>query len=77
MVRVPLEELVLQIHMLRLGPAAAFLQKVLEPPPPKSVAAAVSQLQDVGALSPEESLTPLGMLYLATSHSIYILSFCN
>lgn len=60
MVRVPLEELVLQIHMLRLGPAASFLGKVIEPPPPKSVAAAVSQLQDVGALSPDEALTPLG-----------------
>lgn len=61
MVRVPLEELVLQIHMLRLGSAGSFLQQVLEPPPPKSVAAAVSQLQDVGALSQQETLTPLGM----------------
>lgn len=60
MVRVPLEELVLQIHLLRLGPAAQFLERVLEPPPAKSVAAAVSQLQAVGALSPEENLTPLG-----------------
>ena len=60
MVRVPLEELVLQIHLLRLGPAAGFLAKVLEPPPGKSVAGALAQLQAIGALTPAERLTPLG-----------------
>lgn len=30
MVRVPLEELVLQIHLLRLGKAGAFLARVLQ-----------------------------------------------
>ncbi|KAK9842413.1 hypothetical protein WJX84_005272 [Apatococcus fuscideae] len=60
MVRVPLEELVLQIHLLRLGKAYAFLQRVLEPPPAKSVEGALAQLQSVGALSKEEVLTPLG-----------------
>ena len=30
MVRVPLEELVLQIHLLRLGKAAPFLARVLQ-----------------------------------------------
>ena len=63
MVRVPLEELVLQIHLLRLGPAAAFLAKVLEPPPAKSVAGALAQLQAIGALTPAERLTPLGALH--------------
>ena len=60
MVRVPLEELVLQIHLLRLGPAAGFLARVLEPPPAKSVAGALAQLQAIGALTPAERLTPLG-----------------
>ena len=60
MVRVPLEELVLQIHLLRLGPAAGFLSKVLEPPPAKSVDGALKQLQAIGALTPAEQLTPLG-----------------
>jgi HrpA-like RNA helicase len=60
MARVPLEELVLQIHLLRLGPAAQFLGRVLEPPPPRSVAGAVAQLQSIGALTPAEQLTPLG-----------------
>ena len=60
MLRVPLEELVLQIHLLRLGRAGAFLATVLEPPPERSVAAAVEQLQAIGALTPAEKLTPLG-----------------
>ena len=60
MVRVPLEELVLQIHLLRLGPAAGFLSKVLEPPPAKSVDGALKQLQAIGALTADEQLTPLG-----------------
>lgn len=60
MARVPLEELVLQIHLLGLGQAAQFLGKVLEPPPPKSVTGAVAQLQAIGALTPAEQLTPLG-----------------
>lgn len=43
--RVPLEELVLQIHLMRLGRAADFLANVLEPPPPRAVAAAIQTLQ--------------------------------
>ena len=60
MVRVPLEELVLQIHALGLGPAAQFLDRVLEPPPARSVAGALAQLRAIGALTPDERLTPLG-----------------
>lgn len=36
------------------------VQKVLEPPPPRSVTGAVTQLQTIGALTPSEHLTPLG-----------------
>jgi len=61
MARVPLEELVLQIHLLGLGPAAEFLDKVIEPPPAKSITGAVSQLQAIGALTPKEAFTPLGI----------------
>ena len=50
MVRVPLEELVLQIHLLGLGPAAPFLSRVLEPPPARAVEAALESLRSVGAL---------------------------
>jgi HrpA-like RNA helicase len=68
MVRVPLEELVLQIHALRLGPAAQFLERVLEPPPPRSVAGALAQLAAIGALTPDERLTPLGAVLLRPPH---------
>ena len=64
MARVPLEELVLQIHLLGLGPAAEFLARVIEPPPAKSITGAVSQLQAIGALTPEEAFTPLGHLLI-------------
>lgn len=60
MVRVPLEELVLQIHLLGLGPAGQFLERVLEPPPKASVEGALAQLQALGALTPQQQLTPLG-----------------
>jgi HrpA-like RNA helicase len=60
MVRVPLEELVLQIHLLGLGPAGHFLEKVLEPPPKASVEGALIHLQALGALTPDQQLTPLG-----------------
>lgn len=48
--RVPLEELVLQIHLLELGSAAEFLPELLQPPPQKAVDAAVSSLQTIGVL---------------------------
>lgn len=67
MVRVPLEELVLQIHLLKLGPANDFLQQVLEPPPAKSIEGALAQLQSVGALTKDEQLTPLGTHVLLRS----------
>ena len=60
MVRVPLEELVLQIQVLRLGPAATFLASVPQPPPPAAVDAALRMLRSVGALTEDERLTPLG-----------------
>ncbi len=62
MARVPLEELVLQIHLLGLGSATGFLARVIEPPPAKSITGAVSQLQAIGALTAEETFTPLGEL---------------
>lgn len=62
MVRVPLEELALQIQVLRLGPAAAFLASVPQPPPPAAVDAALRTLRSVGALTEDERLTPLGAL---------------
>lgn len=59
--RVPLEELVLQIHHLKLSETAdQFLSKVLQPPAKKAVSSAIQSLRDIGALSKDESLTALG-----------------
>lgn len=67
MVRVPLEELVLQIQVLRLGPAAFFLASVPQPPPPAAVDAALRTLRAVGALTDDERLTPLGAPLVAAA----------
>ena len=75
MVRVPLEELVLQIYLLGLGPAGQFLEKVLEPPPKASVEGALAHLQALGALTPQHQLTPLGLLAPACLHASSV-SYC-
>ena len=65
MARVPLEELILQVHLLRVASSAAiFAARVLQPPPEKAVTGALRVLRDVGALTDDETLTPLGH-YLA------------
>lgn len=62
MARVPLDALVLDIHLLGLGPAGAFLARTLEPPPARALAGALRTLRQIGALAePEETLTPLGV----------------
>lgn len=59
--RVPLEEMILQIHHLNLSNTAdEFLAKVLQPPQKKSVIGAISNLVHVGALTKQEDLTALG-----------------
>lgn len=58
--RTPLQELCLQIKSLQLGSIASFLSKALEPPEVLAVQNAIDLLKTVGALTPEEVLTPLG-----------------
>ena len=60
MLRVPLESLVLQIHVLKLGDATEYLMKALSPPQQRAVRASINVLQAIGALSPEIRLTSLG-----------------
>ncbi|KAG0570050.1 hypothetical protein KC19_6G135700 [Ceratodon purpureus] len=63
--RTPLQELCLQIKSLQLGSIASFLSKALEPPEVLAVQNAIDLLKTIGALTPEEILTPLGC-HLAT-----------
>eukprot|EP01012_Entosiphon_sulcatum_P043438 TRINITY_DN5775_c0_g1_i1.p1 TRINITY_DN5775_c0_g1~~TRINITY_DN5775_c0_g1_i1.p1 ORF type:complete len:1495 (+),score=287.07 TRINITY_DN5775_c0_g1_i1:1633-6117(+) len=58
--RVPLDDICLQIKVLGLGSCAEFLGKAIEPPSPLAVAQALQGLKEVGALDDAEGLTPLG-----------------
>ncbi|XP_077396874.1 ATP-dependent DNA/RNA helicase DHX36 isoform X2 [Festucalex cinctus] len=58
--RTPLEELCLQIKILKLGRIAHFLQKALDPPTEKAVNLAIQNLKDLNALDQSENLTALG-----------------
>uniref|UniRef100_A0A1J3IMI5 Putative ATP-dependent RNA helicase YTHDC2 n=1 Tax=Noccaea caerulescens TaxID=107243 RepID=A0A1J3IMI5_NOCCA len=59
--RMPVEELCLQVKILDPNcNTNDFLQKLLDPPVDQSIANALSILQDIGALTPEEELTELG-----------------
>ena len=64
MLRVPLEQIVLQVKLLGVssGDPYSFLAGALQPPPKASIKIAVETLTQLGALSAEGSLalTPLG-----------------
>lgn len=59
--RTPLEELCLQIKILKLGSIARFLEKALDPPSEKAVSLAIKNLIDLNALDHAENLTALGI----------------
>lgn len=59
--RTPLEELCLQIKILKLGSIATFLQRALDPPSEKAVNLAIKNLTDLTALDHSENLTALGV----------------
>ncbi|XP_028320470.1 ATP-dependent DNA/RNA helicase DHX36 [Gouania willdenowi] len=59
--RTPLEELCLQIKILKLGSIGQFLEKALDPPTLKAVGLAIKNLTDLNALDHEENLTALGI----------------
>ncbi|XP_005996531.1 ATP-dependent DNA/RNA helicase DHX36 [Latimeria chalumnae] len=58
--RTPLEELCLQIKILKLGKIGSFLKKVMEPPAEKATELAITHLIELNALDKSEELTPLG-----------------
>lgn len=58
--RTPLEELCLQIKILKLGSIASFLHKSLDPPSDTAIGLAITHLIELNALDHNEELTPLG-----------------
>ncbi|KFP59037.1 Putative ATP-dependent RNA helicase DHX57, partial [Cathartes aura] len=61
--RVPLEQLCLRIKILEMFSAQSLhsvLSRLIEPPRTDSLRASKLRLQDLGALTPDEKLTPLG-----------------
>ncbi|XP_008298318.1 ATP-dependent DNA/RNA helicase DHX36 [Stegastes partitus] len=58
--RTPLEELCLQIKILKLGSIGRFLEKALDPPTEKAINLAIKNLTDLNALDRTENLTALG-----------------
>eukprot|EP00052_Salpingoeca_macrocollata_P022794 m.199119 g.199119 ORF g.199119 m.199119 type:complete len:428 (+) comp21894_c0_seq1:135-1418(+) len=65
MLRTPLEELCLQIKLLKLGAVAPFIAKALQPADERAINNALSLLRTLGALTDDEQLTALGF-HLAT-----------
>ncbi|NXQ56559.1 DHX36 helicase, partial [Anthoscopus minutus] len=59
--RTPLEELCLQIKILKLGGIAQFLSKLMDPPSRDAVMLAINHLMELNALDRQEELTPLGV----------------
>ncbi|NXC59305.1 DHX36 helicase, partial [Aleadryas rufinucha] len=59
--RTPLEELCLQIKILKLGRIAHFLSKLMDPPSRDAVMLAINHLMELNALDRQEELTPLGV----------------
>ncbi|KAF9585630.1 hypothetical protein BGW38_001480 [Lunasporangiospora selenospora] len=59
--RMPLEELCLMIRMSELGDITEVLGSALDAPPTKTIENAIQALQDVGALTRLQELTPLGV----------------
>uniref|UniRef100_A0A8D2B5Y0 ATP-dependent DNA/RNA helicase DHX36 n=1 Tax=Sciurus vulgaris TaxID=55149 RepID=A0A8D2B5Y0_SCIVU len=59
--RTPLEELCLQIKILRLGGIAYFLSRLMDPPSNEAVLLSIKHLMELNALDKLEELTPLGV----------------
>ncbi|XP_021366519.1 ATP-dependent RNA helicase DHX36-like isoform X2 [Mizuhopecten yessoensis] len=58
--RTPLEELCLQIKLLKLGKIEPFISKAMQQPSPEALHIALVTLRDLKALDENENLLPLG-----------------
>ncbi|XP_076451266.1 ATP-dependent DNA/RNA helicase DHX36-like [Babylonia areolata] len=61
MLRTRLEELCLQIKLLKLGRIEPFVSKAMQPPSMEALHKAIVTLQELNALDREENLLPLGV----------------
>ncbi|RHZ54344.1 hypothetical protein Glove_428g91 [Diversispora epigaea] len=59
--RLPLQELCLKIKICGMGDISDVLGMAIDPPTPQAIEDAISSLQEVQALTPEQQLTPLGI----------------
>ncbi|OCT80873.1 ATP-dependent DNA/RNA helicase DHX36 [Xenopus laevis] len=59
-VRMPLEELCLQIKILKLGGIGSFMRKLMDTPSREAICLAINHLTELNALDKREELTPLG-----------------
>src|SRR5687768_1006072 len=55
-----LQEEILRIKILKLGDAARFFNRLMDPPRPEFVQLALKRLRQLHALDEHENLTPLG-----------------
>ncbi|KRT84976.1 helicase, partial [Oryctes borbonicus] len=58
--RTRLEDVILMIKILQLGPAKEFLQTLMDKPDEKTIEVSIELLKRMNALDDEENLTPLG-----------------
>lgn len=58
--RVSLEQTILQTKLLELGDPVAFLSRAIEPPRRESIESSILHLQQLNALNTAVELTPLG-----------------
>lgn len=58
--RKDLGEEILRIKILKYGKAAQFFNRLMDPPSPEALEAAMKSLRQIHALDTEENLTPLG-----------------
>lgn len=70
MLRTPLEELVLQIKILKLGKALPFLQKAIEPPKEEAVRNAIQCLRDLVSNMKYPKIYDFSVLYLGPRSEI-------
>jgi ATP-dependent RNA helicase DHX29 len=60
MLRLSLQDLVMRVKICKLGEIEKALSEALDPPSSRNIRRAIDALVEVGALTPNEELTPLG-----------------